>query len=344
MLKKREPAQSGYVETVTAARARQLRLTKRNVNRLVGTYNAAAEGLLARLRGVPGHMIGEMDDRLEQVYIENILREVEAALAQFREMFGPHLRGSMLELAEAAAASERKLLALVGATPGVNDPLTAAEMNETYTLPDGSQASVTFGRVAHDAVEALATRYYTDGLRLSDRLYGVEQALRTGVEDVLIQATIEGLSVAQTMQRLVEGPLSQTAEAAQRAAVIARTELAHAYTEAHIRSTRDPDTGALREGVSGVKRHLSVSHEIPDICDIWALHDEGAGAGVYVKTLVPPDHPNGLCFTTTVLTDLPETAEWSAGKVPDLDGISDAHVQYYADRGDPVAQAFMAGA
>jgi hypothetical protein len=342
--KKREPnTQPTYRETIMRARTRQLRLTATNVNRLARTYNAAAESIAARLLGMSGHMIGDSDTRMEQEYMRMILREIEQALGQFHTIYAERLRGSMLELAQAAAARERRVQELTGPL-GTNDPLVHAEMTETFPNPDGTTSAVQYGRVAHDAVEALAARYYGDGLRLSDRLYGVDKAFRTGVADTLMQSLVEGLSVEQTMDRLVAGPLSKTTDAAYRAARIARTELAHAYTEAHARSLVDPTNGQLREGVQGVKWQLSTSHPVPDICDVWALHDEGHGPGVYSSMArLPSDHPNGLCFTTTVLEIDPESRTLTAGQVPDLGGITDAEIQRYADQGDVAAQAFMTG-
>lgn len=340
MLKRVDGRAATYGDTITRARERQLRLTTRNVNRLMRTYNAAAESITQQISGLPAHMIGDANDAMRQVYLENILREIEATLTQFRTMFAGRLRGGMLELAQAAVDREARVQAL-GGTMRENDPLLARDMTEQVSLPNGNMASIEFGRVAHDAVEALATRYYGDGLRLSDRLYDVDRTFRRGVENTLMQAVVEGASIRETIDRLTAGPLSKTSDAAHRAAVIARTEIAHAYTEAHVRSVKDPTTGLWREGVTGLKWSLSVSHPKPDICDIWAMHDEGRGTGVYYSTPVPSDHPNGLCFTTTVLAAVPESAVWSGGQVPDLDGITDAHVQYYADRGDTVAQRYM---
>lgn len=484
MLKRVEGRAQTYGDTITRARERQLRLTTRNVNRLMRTYNAAAASITQQISGLPAHMIGDANDAMRQVYLENILREIEATLTQFRTMFAGRLRGGMLEMAQAAVDREVRVQAL-GGTMRENDPLLARDMTEQVSLPNGDMASIEYGRVAHDAVEAMATRYYGDGLRLSDRLYDVDRTLRRGVEDTLMQAVVEGASIRETIDRLTAGPLSKTADAANRAAVIARTEIAHAYTEAHVRSVKDPQTGLWRDGVTGLKWSLSVSHPKPDICcragtvvlthrgsvpieeisigdyvlthagqykpvvrvyrhtigaglltklcrqsghsrtpdlivtpnhpvltargwieagdlrtgcdqvlchaepdalgglpssgswetvttervwtlgevvynlgvegdqsymangiavhncDVWAMHDEGRGDGVYYATPVPTDHPNGLCFTTTVLVAVPESANWSGGQVPDLDGIADAHVQYYADRGDTVAQRYM---
>lgn len=331
-----------YRQTIVAARARQLRLHARNVRRLMHTYSDAADSIVARLRQTPAHALDE-DARMEQVYLQTILGELEHSLRQFQSLFAERLRGGMLELAQAAVTREARVLAL-GVDLSERDPILSAEMSQTITEPDGSTATIQYGRVAHDAIEALAVRYYGDGLRLSDRIYGVDQTLRRGVEQTVMQSVAEGLTIGQTIDRLVDGPLSAHAQAANRAAVIARTEIAQAYNEAHIRSAKDPDTGAYRDGVTGLVWHLSSSHPAPDICDVWATYDEGRGQGVYYTTPPPSDHPNGLCFMTTAIDAIPETRTFSTGAIPNVDGLSSEHVQYYADAGDPVAQAFLAGA
>lgn len=341
--RKRELTEETYQRTVLAARTRQLRLTAGNLRRLARTYSDAADGIMSRILNLPPHMIGSMYDRMEQVYMQNLLREIEDAIRGFTKLYAERLHGAMIEVAQAAVDRERRIHELV-APLAANDPLVRTDMEESVTDPDGSTHQISFGVVAHDAVEALATRYYGDGLRLSDRLYGVDQTLRTGVADTMIQSIVEGLSVEQTMNRLLEGPLSKTSASAMQAARIARTEIAHAHTEAHLRSTLDPQTGKLRDGVKGVKWQLSTSHPQPDICDVWALHDSGLGPGVYSDmNAVPSDHPNGLCFTTTVLAALPETERWDTGQTPELGGITDAELQRYADDGDVAAQAMLRG-
>jgi len=288
-------------------------------------------------------MVGDEDTLMEQIYIRNILAEIESALVRFRELFAGRLRGGMLELAQAAADRERRVLEIVGPI-GAGDPLLERDMTETVSEPGGLTRTVQYGRVAHDAVDALATRYYGDGLKLSDRLYGMDKVLRSGVEDTMLRAVIEGLSVEQTMDRLVGGPLSATSEAAHYAARIARTEIAHAYSEASIGAVTDPGTHRMRDGVTGVRWQLSTSHPASDICDIWALHDSGAGPGVYSNVdAMPIDHPNGLCYWTTVLADVPATAAWTGGQTPDITDIPDSQITRYADAGDHAAQALLAG-
>lgn len=80
------------------------------------------------------------------------------------------------------------------------------------------------------------------------------------------------------------------------AARIARTELINNHRWAKIDSTKNKDW------VIGWRWQLSHAHPKPDICDIWASHDEGLGAGVYSDALKISGlgHPHCFCQVNTV--------------------------------------------
>ena len=82
----------------------------------------------------------------------------------------------------------------------------------------------------------------------------------------------------------------------------------------------------------GLKWHLSDSHYErqvavagEDVCDAYARHDEGLGAGVYPVDRIPFPHPQCLCYRTEVLPTLEESAEllgkWARGEAasPEMD-------------------------
>jgi hypothetical protein len=73
---------------------------------------------------------------------------------------------------------------------------------------------------------------------------------------------------------------------------IIRTEMATAQHLAIIASTEDS------EDVVGYQWRLSASHPDPDICDVYAAHEEGLGPGVYSKATVPRQkaHPHCMCL------------------------------------------------
>lgn len=76
---------------------------------------------------------------------------------------------------------------------------------------------------------------------------------------------------------------------------LARTEVNQAYHDAQ---------NMAAEGnplIKGMKWHLSGSHPERDICDDWAEENaHGLGPGIFPVGQTPKDHPNGLCFLTTI--------------------------------------------
>lgn len=87
---------------------------------------------------------------------------------------------------------------------------------------------------------------------------------------------------------------------------LARTETNQAYHKAQQISDKESDVA------KGTKWNLSASHPTyppsyaymgyQEICDYRAKADHhGLGAGVYPAGQTPFDHPNGLCYLTSVL-------------------------------------------
>jgi len=105
---------------------------------------------------------------------------------------------------------------------------------------------------------------------------------------------------------------------------IARSETARTYQDYLVKMNQD------KPWVYGFKWNLSASHPFPDICDVWAEKDYGMGAGVYNADNLPIDHPNGMCYVTTVQVAPKDFKNYLKtgkkpykpkfkGKVPDLD-------------------------
>lgn len=320
-----------YRRAILQARERQIRLTERNAARLMRTYQAARRSILTKLEDVTSDMSG----RVTQAALHRILAEIDDSIAQLQAAMNEALRGGMLATAQAAADRERAIASAAGLRE--IEELTQPTIEETLRI-NGRDVVVRYSGIAQDAVEALAARYYSDGITLSERLGTISDQLRRGIEDEVMRAVIAGEPVADLARRLRSGPLRSDAIPARRASLIARTEMAHAYTEGHLRSIRDTGTGTWRDGITGVKWQLSVSHPKPDICDLYATFDEGYGPGVYHSTPVPLDHPNGLCYTTTIVARMPETAEWTAGEEPRPDEVPEAEIAWHARRGDVVAR------
>jgi hypothetical protein len=330
-------AASDYRTALLESRRRQLELTADNLRRMERTFDRAVQAIAAQIEHIPGHMLGE-GEALQQEYLRLMLAEVEAALAEFRSDYAAELGYSMTDLAQAAAERQRRLDTLAGST---GDPRLLSDIERTYAV-GGSEMTIRFGRLAHDAVERLTTRYYRDGLCLSDRLYNLDTATRKFVEDTLVQGLMAGETMGQVAGRMEEN-LSAAGSANPRydAMRIARTEINSAYTEASVQGCVDPATGQIKTYIHAVGWRLSSSHPEPDICDIWAAHDEGLGAGNYMPAGIPGDHPHGLCFTVPVLAAYPELTGAHVSD-PDPNAVPDSQIRYYAEQGDRAASAALA--
>lgn len=330
------PSATDYRKILVAARRRQLEVSRENLGRLEATFNAAAESLAGQLLNVPGYMLDE-EGAIRQAFLRQIIQSLDATLANLRQDYGALLDVGLLEGAQAAADRQAAVEALMTSS-AAKDPHLEASLRRLVSLSDGSQVTAAFGRTALGAVEALARRIYGDGLKLSDRLYNLDQGARKVVEDTIVQGVAEQVSAVHLAERLQESLAAAGADNPRYQAMrIARTEINNAHREASVRAALDPETGEMKDFLAGVRWNLSLSHQAPDICDVWAAHDEGAGEGIYSPASVPVDHPHGLCFVTMELKAFPGVS--GPGKEPDVEGVPDSQVDYYAEQGDAAAQA-----
>lgn len=335
-----EPTAADYRRLIVDARRQQLQLTRENVNRLAQTYDKAAQNVVAQLDNVPGYML-TAEGGVKQAYYRTLLLNIDRVLTDLWADYGKTLDVTLLDIAQNTADREAQVESLMTSS-AAKDPRLIADMTRTQTLSSGATLTASFGRVAEDAVQAVTTRIYRDGLQLSQRLYQLDAGARTLVENTLIQGIAEQVSAKELADRL-QTALSQAGRQTPKynAMRIARTEINHAHREAHIRSVMNPD-GVMKPYVLGVRWHLSLSHPEPDICDVWAAHDEGLGAGVYQPGSVPVDHPHGLCYVTTELRAFPGVR--GPGMKPDVGAVPESQVAYYARQGDAPSAALIGAA
>jgi hypothetical protein len=335
------PTAAEYRALLVKHRHTQLLDTHKNIKRLQQTYDRAAEAILARVRALPDTVdrngLGWLRAQL------NIMRGIREELDRFRKDYAGLLDLSMISSAQAAADREAEVARLVGAP---SDPRLYVTADRAITLSTGEGIAVQFGALARDAVVEVANRYYRDGIQLSQRLHNLSQMTREVVEDTIVRAIADGTSargLAIELQRVMSAEGKATPR--HHAMRIARTEINNSFREAHTKSVIDPATGGTKSYIVGVKWNLSLSHARsgPDICDIWAAHDEGLGVGVYSPDSVPVDHPHGLCFQTSVLKAFPDVIPSTMTMQPQVDKVPESHVRYYAERlNDPVAIARLA--
>jgi hypothetical protein len=263
---------------------------------------------------------------------------LDRILTNLRAEFADGLTASMANVAQIAANRERAVIQLFDKPA---DSRLPPDQQTLFNTPEGA-LSIRFGAVAAAAVERCAARVWSDGWKLSDRLYNMDRATRAQVSDTIVQGVAEQVSARELARRL-ESSLSQAGADNPRykAMRIARTEINSAHREAHILSTMDPATNAKKDWIQGVGWRLSASHPHADICDVWAADDTGLGPGNYEPGDVPSDHPHGLCYTVTVLKALPNIVV--ATKTPRPDLVSAKEAEYYAkNQDDPAAQRWVA--
>lgn len=323
---------SAYKKILLAARRQQLVRTEATSKRLEQVYIRAAESICRKLAGAP-------EGSLTEEFLRNLRADINRELIALGMETRKAVDLGMLELAQVAAEREAKIGKLLDAP---DDPRLKPRLSRTERMATG-RVEVRFGTLAQSAVETIANRIYqNDGLKLSDRLYNLNQATRQTIEDTLVQGVAEQTSAKKLAKQLEASLIEAGADNPRYQALrIARTEINNAHREAHIRSTQRAD-GTLKPYIAGVRWSLSPSHPRPDICDIWASHDgDDLGSGVYLPAHVPTGHPHCLCYTSSVLVAYPDIG--LSGKAADVESVSDAHLRYYADKmDDPTATAALA--
>lgn len=160
-----------------------------------------------------------------------------------------------------------------------------------------------------------------DGYKLSDRVWKLNQLMNENLKHMIEDAVNNGKSAvnfAKAVEDYLENPgpawttgikpsVTGRGSVKYNALRLARTETNQAYHRAQQLSDKESII------VKGTKWNLSASHPYytspslrykgyPEICDYRAKHDHhGLGPGVYPPGETPFDHPNGLCYLTSVL-------------------------------------------
>src|SRR5688572_2641605 len=269
--KKANPEKT-YRQILIDSRKTQLRLTATNVRRLEITLDAAITSLMQAVERLPDHRIGTPWYRA-QFQLAAEARDVMDAL---RMDYTTLLDVGMVELAQNAADREAEVAKLVEAAV---DPTLLPQFDESFPLTNGQAIPVRFGRLALGAVERVTTRYYKDGLKLSDRIHKLDAQGRRVIENTITQGIVEQISARDLAKRLQTALAEQSRDGLPPprhvAMRLARTEIRAAHVEAHLAST-EQSPGVLKDYISGVRFNLSMSHAESDICDLYAARDTGA--------------------------------------------------------------------
>ncbi|HRD65698.1 MAG TPA: hypothetical protein PKY50_06035 [Candidatus Competibacter sp.] len=283
------PTSADIARASETARDKLATVERATIGRLLTLYRDAEATLVAELEGIADDMGNVRLDALREY-----LNQVRAAIAT-------------LQTAQRAT---------------LGDALqTAAELGASVWL-----AGATVAVIAESAARFVEHFVAADGLKLSDRLWRIENGAVQAIADTLRRAVVlgrdagaaaadflaRGEAVPEAIRRQIaaggvsglrdwvrQALTTGTGNAYQNALRVFRTELNRAHGQAY-------QSGAAgNPDVIGIKFNLSPNHPRYDVCDVHAranLH--GLGPGVYPVGRSPwPAHPNTMSYLTAVFRD-----------------------------------------
>ncbi|MGN1005345.1 MAG: hypothetical protein ACI4O8_02405 [Aristaeellaceae bacterium] len=306
-------------ELMRASRRTMLQQISSTDRLIRNLYKRAAQSIAGELRSAKE---GSLTERWLKAYLQAVEQEIERMNAEIEAAIVNGARAC----AQARADAEREYL------------IRSADMAQV----DSSFAQV-LANVPTDSLRAMYEgKLYTDGRMLSDRIWSATGKLEGNIAEIIQQGIAQKQSPLE-LARQLEAYVNPNAACPvswhklypdipfdrkidYNALRLARTSIIHVAWAA--------DKAAAKKNplCRGLKWHLSDSHYErqvavagEDVCDEYARHDEGLGAGVYPVDRIPFPHPQCLCYRTEVLPTLEESAEllgkWARGEAasPEMD-------------------------
>lgn len=295
-------------------------LDRANVEALLQIYGEAADEVRAAIRA---HVDGS--DTVPVQNLRQLLRQIEDVV----DSLGQRRDALLLQGLDGAAELGVRPYSLAG--------VGATGMGGQATLTSAAAM-----KVREDAVAFVRAFTAADGLRLSDRLWRLNQGAKEVLTRSIGQAVVRGwdaaLAAAGFMYSGKPIPADIAAQvAASKAGGLAgvadlltgdggevwkadrvfRTEINRAHGTAYMAGAE------ATPGFGGFRFLLSPLHPKPDICDLLASQNlYGLGAGVYptAKDCPWPAHPNTLSFVQMVFADEVTDAD-RAGKETALQAL-----------------------
>lgn len=278
-------------------------LDRETVDGLLALYGDAADEVRAAIRGrVDG------SDTVPVSHLRDLLRQVEDVIDRLGQRRNEMLTQGLQDAAELGAR-----------------PYTLGGVAATGAAGQAVLSSEAAMRVSTEAVAFVQSFTAADGLRLSDRLWRLDQGAKETLTRAIGQAVVGGWDAAKASAQFMYSGQAVPADVAARlkgakgdalaraadlltgdggevwkADRVFRTEINRAHGTAYM-------AGAEKTpGFAGFKFLLSPQHPKPDICDLLAAQNlHGLGAGVYptAKACPWPAHPNTLSFVEMVFAD-----------------------------------------
>lgn len=288
------------------ARVKMARVEREAIASLETLYRDAADQLIQDIA-----RLSAADGTLQLTVLQSYLEQVRAVLQVIKTERGDLLLASLQRAAELGAA--------VWATGPAIDVLAVAAVQfvDAFTGADGLKLSDRLWRLDQGAQQSIAETLRRnillgrDASKAAAEWVARDEAVPLAIRQQAQMGTTERLG-AVVAERLHRAPGSAYADALR----VFRTEMNRAHGQAY-------QAGAAgHPDVIGMKFNLSPSHPRTDQCDLHAhanLH--GLGDGVYPVGQAPwPAHPNTMSYLTAVFRDEVSTAD-RAGKADRLNWL-----------------------
>lgn len=295
---------------------------------------------MARARSEAFRRLSQYDRQVAKIYLD-LLAQVNDELAKAPTDFARwHLKQVVSNLSQAAkdaqAGYETLIEKALREAAGIQTDYFRTASNPFWdALEKRAGISVNteklIGRIPTEAVRILYGRTYEDGLFLSDRIWKVGQASRSGISRIVTEGMARGLHyddprIAEQLKRFLQ-PARQGKKLSPQitrkladgtkftfrqrpvsfdAARLLRNEFMESFkTAQHLSAERNP-------ACYGEQWLLSAEHPLIGCdCEGYAQHDEGLGEGVYALGDLPmTPHPACLCTWQQVTVAMAAFNDW----------------------------------
>lgn len=318
---------TAYHRAIAAARAQGLALTRVQANAFRRLLESYAEELASRVAlGIARQ--GELETlRVARGIIEALTKDLALST-----------RHGVVVTSERVAEiySRATFEVLLGSRPDLTVDflgLPARAAQATLARPELARTFVSIRRESSAFVTAIIRRALVRGatpdqlaMELRLHILGAESLPAAVLRDrrTIGYRVVEALGYARETSNLAL-VRKLAGRVANRAHLIARTEIMAAEHETHVQGAIDSPI------VRAIRWRLSSRHSHRDVCDVLAEQDiYGLGPGLYDPRRTPPrPHPRDICIQEDVLFEDPEQYGLGRGDIPERQADVAALIEQY---------------
>ncbi len=301
-----------YQETVLNARKKFLKLNKTQEKELLNLYKELANQL--------SHDISTCRTSSQDVYLRKLNEIVQVNINQLNSQLSAMVKANIETSSQIASTVESFYYHQI-----TDDSVLSTMFNNSVLNTSRKTVS-----------KLIQGGYYKDGKTLDQRLWNITKSNSKDIDTLIKVNVLKGANAKELAHQVNKyvNPLKKlelkndevgfSKNVSYQASRLARTSITHSFRETQIQQAMNNPFNI------GMKWELSPSHGIrmhgkTDVCDDYAGQDSyGLGIGIFPVNKAPIGHPQCLCITYEVNTDIKsamqELKAWSNGESnPELD-------------------------